>query len=67
MSDIILVKLKHVRECGFCSKGLKTYCTEKDVDWRRFKDGIPVDELSEYNTTEFNAVVKAAKRDHNGK
>jgi hypothetical protein len=44
-----------------------TYCKSHNVDWRLFKEGIKQEELASFNTLEFNAVVKAAKRDKDGK
>lgn len=41
----VLVFVRHVRAAKLCTKGMKTWFDSHGIDWRRLKDGIPVEEI----------------------
>lgn len=42
---MIVVTFEHLRALNYCSSSLRNWSKEHNIPLRRFKDGVPVDEI----------------------
>lgn len=66
MSD--LITLRDVRTAVGCTKGIRRWCRENGVDFRRLaKQGIPVAEVEDWQDGHVQRAVKIAKERVDGR
>lgn len=66
MSEI--VTLRDVRQAVGCIAGIRRWCAENDVDFRRLaRDGIPVAEVENWDDALVQRAVKIAKERADGR
>jgi hypothetical protein len=63
MSDIVIVKMHHVRQLH-CSRGAREFCKQNNLDWTSFlNNGIESDILERTNDYMALQVVEIAKQE----
>lgn len=46
MSELVLVKMEHIRAARMCSRGARAFFQRHGLDWQKFlKDGLPAEVL----------------------
>lgn len=64
VTSAVLVKVKHIRP--FCWSGAKDWFDAHDIDYRRLRVGIPVEELESTGDKLALEVAERARKDRNG-
>jgi hypothetical protein len=57
-SEHDIVYMRHLRDLGYCAKGVRAFCCRHSLDFGRFlRDGIAADELLAMNDAMATAAV----------
>lgn len=57
----MIVKLEHVRQVHFCSRGVRAFCERHNLDWNKFiKEGLPEEVILATGDHMAREVVEAA-------
>lgn len=60
---MIKVTLKHIRACGYCSKGVRAFCRQHGIDWSVFlREGFDIEDLRKIDDAMAQRVVAEAER-----
>lgn len=66
MSEVtsgVLVKMQHIRAEKLCADGTKEWFEHHDIDWRRLRAGVPVEEIEATGDKMALDVAKRARGD----
>lgn len=59
------VLLQDARALNYCSRGLRKFAKDHNIDWDTFRsEGISVEDLSKCNDAMANALIEEARRRH---
>lgn len=59
--------MKHIRKAGMCSRGLRRFAAERNLDLDEFlKNGMPVEEAKKIDDAMVQRVVAIAEEDIDG-
>ncbi len=62
MSEVVKVKMRHVREAGMCGRGVRAFLAAHDLSWREFTDtGLDSDALEATGDAMAIEVCRVAK------
>lgn len=58
------IYIRHVKQAGLCSRGLRLFATEHNLDWVDFlENGIDIDDVKNIDDALVQAVIAAAQKE----
>lgn len=60
----VLVKMRHIRAANLCASGTKAWFDHHEIDMRRLRDGVPVEEIEATGDKMAFDVAGIARADH---
>lgn len=59
------VRMRHVREAGYCAAGARAFAQRHGFDWPRFlREGIGEQELAKAGDAMADRLIERARREH---
>lgn len=63
----MIIHIRHARQLGYCSKGLRVFCKKYNLNYIQFATvGVDINQLKHINDSYLDNVINQAKRELDG-